>query len=414
MLRLLLFFFLLPAGSAAARFQHGDAAAIDSDLDQGTGLYVDIISYEYPEEWLRLFAEADNGFLSNAGSLDLRNFYLHEDIKFTTGREPDQPFSMSWRSHNRLDPAFTQTERELEVSWHPGRWSLSVLSDFIQSKKYMDVGAGFGFHPGSGKNLILQYWAVDYYYNYKEEEKGSRRTRDGAFVRLAGSWSWPGWQLEWDLEENRPLTWQRPAAGLTYSHQRRSSFVQLDHQAGPDHRFRLQLRDDYKEEQNDYTAPLLHSKGMARRWTTLEFSGEYPLDYRTLRSGLRYIRRQMDNHFTAPADADTALFVEGPEEAANFRREESTLFTTMRIPLSPTQFLRPGLFISQVSLDRLESEEKVESKAALGWSLDFNRNGRVFFNLTADLDQLTVGPPWEEKSRARPWGGGNGQVMITF
>lgn len=402
----LVFIVCILATHAEARFYFLDADEVDREERVSGVYYLDILSYQYPESWFQKFDNAQAAYRSQAGSLNIRNFYLLEEIKFNSSKTTQTVDLHIYqrREEEVLERHFLQ---DIRVQFNGlRRGYIAILADGTGGtlKKWNSLGLATGYKEES-KQLEFYYWAVHYYYNDKETENDSYRK---ALNTVGGKFNWlfaKQSQIKVGIEADSPLTWERRSENYEYKYLRQIQTVQLRSPKKENIYLLLDFKNEMKRESKSFYSDA-YGKFLRRTAQNYDLSLVFDKETVVHKVSLGYAQRQAHYDYTNP----TLVNVHANETltSTNDRREILLGYTQNR-SLRDTWNVQWGVFANHVTFE-FEDRHRTEmhSKFQLALEYSFSTYASIFMNSTWIPERLVRSFP------IRPFGGGEVALMVTL
>lgn len=396
----------LASEPASARFQTEDADEIDPEEHYNTETYNDKLSYRYPLSFDEAWAAHDVGFRANAGSLNVRRFDYHEDVKFKVNPDwQEGPFGFAFEQSRREDVLEARRSREIRMNWLVAdHLTLGLLGDGASYKEQGDVGVALGLWSARENQAEVYYWSVDHYYETKRAEADDWRPRRPRTFGARGISGLPSTKVAWRYEWDAPMEWHRASQDYDYEMSRSEGSVRVEHGELTDLRYVAQVDAERKSEaRRSLSGP--EDKALVRHSEIYEVGLQRRTPERKDQSvGLVHIER-------------LALYDEaGPDTSPpmSSRAEIAAYLTEMR-PAGGRHFVQNGMHVNDVRIrEKGETRHETEVKYQAAYAYALKETLQVFLNTTWDLDQLGRDFPYGKRAPFRPWGGGDIQFVAVF
>lgn len=393
-----------------ARFSHTDARKIDAEQKLGTEFYNDVVSYQFPLRWERLWKKSPVGYRIRAGSLSTNRFLLFEEIKFDV--TPRGAWGFSFEQKRKENLLKQVTKQKLAISYLPNtNWKLSLLGDGSTFKKWGDMGFEVGF-ARPGLKTSIAYWSVDHFYNTKEEIETDRYVTATKTMKAKLETKLGDLAIKAEHEHDTPLHWHRESKRYDYYYSAQETELELTYPLSrSDGDLRLTLKRGLKSEAKDWFEPGSDPhirKSLDRLTAEAELAlVSHPDEKSDYLLGVGKIFRRSEYSYEIDESIPAPLTVEG--ESPDTLRSEWVVQAVMNEPVGENRW-QAGLYYNLVYLDRDSDERVAEIKAQTAWELVLNKGASILFNFSWDIDvQYRDG-----LSPFRPWGGGDVQFLAVF
>jgi hypothetical protein len=413
---LILLIVTLPGQVSLARFNHYDADLIDQEERSNTETYNDKNSYRYPRSWIDQWHEAQFGYRSSAGSLNVSRFLYDEDIKINPS--PLAKFTASFVQSRREDLTQQTQNREIRLGWAfmPGA-RLSILGDGDTFKEFGDMGVALTLRESDQSRFDVYYWNVDNYYKSKKSDVNAYRLVDshtmGLFFEKKNT-NKLNPQAILRIEYDSPLEWYYPAKGFEYEYWRKIFELNLEWPLSSDVTVYVDTLQEQKMEKKIFLSDSEAFKHMLKRTSEVELGFDNKLSSGVNYTvGLQNILRHVD-YSNGSLSAESPLWRESlsPEKV---RRLEWGVIMTRHAPVSDGLSIQHGFYANDVLVREDAREWKVwELKYQLLLDITLNPHARLGINTTWDLDQVARDYPYSKKAPFRPWGGGDLQFLMRI
>jgi len=199
------------AGAETAGFRNVYRLDAEYELDRFMG--------DFPWEWRDPFWDAANAFRITGGSLNIRHFYIRQNLKARFPLAEDRAwFRFSYDKHLGLER--DDAGAQLELEGRPaGDFYLSLVGEPTFHKADTDIGAALRWGPSEGRGVKFIYLWQDFDANYAYHNKSTSEGEETYYrrfpqeARLAGVWT--GDVLSARLEGRLARPWEREELILT-------------------------------------------------------------------------------------------------------------------------------------------------------------------------------------------------------
>ena len=407
--------FITTGTSAMGRFDHRDADRVDSEERNNTETYNDRNSYRYPRSWNDQWGDAQFGYLSSAGSLNVSRFLYAEELKIAP--DPMAQFTASFSQSRREDLIEQTLDREIRLGWSfmPGA-RFSILGDGDSFKEFGDMGIALTLLESKSSRLELYYWNVDNYYRSKKSDVNAHRPLDsqtvGVIVEQTSNVLGTKYFLQ--IENDSPLEWHYPAKGFQYEYWRKSITLKIKWPVMNQHSLYFDSRLEQKMENKSSLVLESVAKKMLRRVSEIEVGiDQKSSDDVRYTAAIQSVLRHVD-YENASSSSESMLWQESVSPS-KVRRLEWGAILARYGKVSDRAAVQHGFYANDVLVREDAREWKTwELKYQLLLDLSLNANTRLGLNTTWDVDQVTRDFPYSNKAPFRPWGGGDLQFLMQI
>jgi hypothetical protein len=183
-------------GPAAGQYVPGPYE-IEEEFDKEYGM--DLVQLSYDRDWNRIWETHDRGFRVSMGSLNVRQYYADQEVKFAADFTDWLRFLYRYDRYEGLHPLWEERQRnDFELEVRPWRWfKIGVRTEPTFWKRYADIGATGKFHYGPDKYVDFAYTAIDFDNNYSFEHSNYDEGYEEIYGRqprryeVAASWALP-------------------------------------------------------------------------------------------------------------------------------------------------------------------------------------------------------------------------------
>lgn len=160
---------------------------------------MDLVQLSYDRDWERVWAENDIGVRLAIGSLNVRQWFLSQDVKFAAPFTDWFRFLYRYDRYDGLEPLWDERQlNEFELEFRLWRWfKLGLRTQPTFWKRYSDAGATVKFDYGRDRFLEVGYTAIDFDNNYSFRRSKYDEGYEEMFAKsprryeFAGGWSFP-------------------------------------------------------------------------------------------------------------------------------------------------------------------------------------------------------------------------------
>jgi hypothetical protein len=413
--RLIIWFIFFFSSPSLARFNHEDAAKIDTEERSNTETWNDKNSYRYPQPWNQAWRSSELGYRLNAGSLNVSRFAFEDDVKIAPN--PLSTMTASFLQLRREDLVEESLEREIRVGWaFIPNMRISLLGDSDTFKEYGDLGLSLALWETPTSRTEIYYWSIDHYYKSKKSDDDAVRFKDsqsfGFVTKKDKTAAFIGWDLKFEMDT--PLDWSHPAAGYRYEYSRRALNFRFDVPVTDRSTIYVVADQERKFEAKQSTVFNDVSKRMLRLSDVYEIGLEQsPEEQDITILALQLVDRRVD-YKQGVTPEKTPLWAETQSPQAVRRKEYGFILTKHR-PLADQHSIQNGVFFNSVHVrEDARIWDTTEVKYQLLLDIKLNKNSMFVINTTWDIDQIVRDFPYSKKAPFRPWGGGDLQFMMKI
>lgn len=417
----MLLFLLGQASALFARFTPADADLIDQEERLNSEYFNDYLSYKFPVDWDLHWERVATGYRSTYGSLDIRRFYMEEEIRL----RKFAPESMGFSFHQTRFETMNEIKflQEIRLGFPIGSLGhISFLGDGGTLKKWGDLGLALSFgDPFEDAWLDLYYWSVDHYYNTKVEDSKDSYEEQPFTAGFSGHYVFSnGLRIRGRFEYDSPLVLKRETILQRYRYEGRDYFSSVRVPVGSSGWY-SEVHSSYKQksegvrvslDQSSWDQGLYdHTKHLFRRQTELGLlfhRGQGQEEILSL--GIYGVRRsgyyQQDSVSGQTDESSTGHNKVSPDS----ERKEWALLGQYRDARDGTVDILWGMHYNRVYWDDNSRLRKGELKFQMAFDVELIDQVRLLINSTWDVDEVYR----DRGRRFRPWGGGNLQFQAVF
>ena len=184
------------AGLAAGLYVPGP---YDTEEEFDIEYAMDLVQLSYDRDWERIWAEHDIGVRFAMGSLNVRQWFLNQEVKLAADFTDWFRFLYRYDRYEGLEPLWDERQlNEFELEFGIWRWfKLGLRTDPTFWKRYSDAGFTTKFRYDRGRYVEAGCTAIDFDNNYsfrrsKYDEGYEEMFEDSPRrYEAAGGWSFP-------------------------------------------------------------------------------------------------------------------------------------------------------------------------------------------------------------------------------
>lgn len=142
---------------------------IEEEVDNEYAM--DLVQLSYDRDWDKIWAEHDLGFRLAMGSLNVRQWHLHQEVKLAADFADWFRFLYRYDRYEGLEPLWEERQQdEVELEFGLGRWfKLGFWTQPTFWKRYSDAGFTAKFRRDRARYVEAGYTAIDFDNNYSFE-----------------------------------------------------------------------------------------------------------------------------------------------------------------------------------------------------------------------------------------------------
>jgi hypothetical protein len=350
--------------------------------------YLDILTMRYNPEWRDYWDGCDKVFRLRFGSLNVEQWNLEEELKFSVRLSDRFRFRYWMESRFSLEEsALERNELELEFRAR-GPYYLSFYLAPSFWKRENDIGLGFQRRTEIDRYVTLALrvldFANDFAYEHGENIEGeenlyrvqplrlslSSRERIGRHIRFGlDAFATNRWEME-----SRRL--DDPLSDYALSSRGRDGRLWMEYLPDPDTRFGLEVR--------------------AAEYSTERTGPDDQRENHRIREFLPYLER--DALIGGGVSLRAGLQVrrerwagEGASKTGSFRKDELLPFATASFRFGGSHMAELGYLSDLYDAERTggaaDGDERTENRLMLAYELSFGERGRIRVIETIDLDR---------------------------
>jgi hypothetical protein len=183
---------LLAVAAAGAQY------ALEEEFDREYGM--DLFQLSYDRDWERIWAGSDRGVRLAMGSLNVRQWYLDQEVKFAADFTDRFRFIYRYDRYEGLEPLYDERQwNEFELEFGVWRWfRLGLRAQPAFWKRDADAGATAKFRYDRGRYVEVGWTALDFDNNYSFRRSQYDEGYEEIYRRpprrweFAGAWTLPG------------------------------------------------------------------------------------------------------------------------------------------------------------------------------------------------------------------------------
>lgn len=213
-------------GPAAAQYVPGPYH-IEEEFDKEYAM--DLVQLSYDRDWDRIWDGNDTGVRLAMGSLNVRQWFLDQEVKFAADFTDWFRFLYRYDRYEGLEPLWDERQlNEFELEFGVWRWfKLGLRTQPTFWKRYSDAGFTAKFRYDRDRYVEVGYTAIDFDNNYSFRRSSYDEGYEEMFeespqrYEAAGSWSFP-----WGLRIKGEGFWRTPSIkNYTYFYGQRPNWV---------------------------------------------------------------------------------------------------------------------------------------------------------------------------------------------
>lgn len=190
------------AGPAAGQYLPGPYH-IEEEFDKEYAM--DLVQLSYDRDWDRIWADNDIGVRVAMGSLNVRQWFLNQEVKVAADFTSWFRFLYRYDCYEGLEPLWDERQlNEFELEFGLWRWfKLGLRTEPTFWKRYSDAGFTTKFRYDRGRYVDVGYTAIDFDNNYSFRRSSYDEGYEEMFensprrYEVAAAWSFPwGFRLE--------------------------------------------------------------------------------------------------------------------------------------------------------------------------------------------------------------------------
>jgi len=208
--RLILAAFLLLASRAPAQDMidvfRGDEID-DRTFEYKRDYFLDVLAFQFDPLWEKLWDSTDSAYRGNAGSLDSKTIWIHQEAKL----RPELDGFASYRFHflqaEDFDSRFVRFTFEPDFEVHENL-RIGVPLQILQEKSGMDLGLALQYQGPGIRYLKLSYIATDPFFNDSTDQNRKFDKNSGTVAFQGNIEPWKPLWIKWTVGRILPLTWK--------------------------------------------------------------------------------------------------------------------------------------------------------------------------------------------------------------
>lgn len=350
--------------------------------------YLDLLTMRYDSRWREFWFGGDNVFRLRFGSLNVEQWSLDQELKFTTPLSGRFRFRFWMRHRRSLDESDVErNELELEYRAH-GPFYLSLYLDPAFLKRENDIGIGLQRRIGIDRFWTLAVRVLDFANNFTYEHGDRIEGEENLYTEQPVRFSLSsrdeiGGFLRFGIEAFATNRWRReyrtiddPSLDYCFSSRAWDGGLWMEYLAGSGTRLGLELRAaEYSTRQEGPMDQEEHHR--IRELLPYLERDAFPAAGMSLRAGLQ-IRRE---RWTGEGDVETG----------SLRKDEVLPFAAVVLRFSGKHALECGYLgdrhYSEGTGPLRESDERFENRLSLAYELYLDERSMVRVIETIDLDR---------------------------
>lgn len=362
--------------------------------------FLDILTFQHPEEWQAEWDATRNGFRMTVGSVRTNEFYIDQEARY--GLDFGKWFHGRLQIFQRedFDSRYLRILSGGDVDL-TDRVTLGAFTTLLPNKEQIDVGFSTAYLVDRTNYLSLSFLMVDTLFN-KKSEGNERLAGDPSTLKLQGSLRpVDDWTLTFRLGRDFPLRFEFRDDGFDFLHRKVFYSTRLSGSLFDRWSVILRLQGENGERERDYDAP--DPDGMEQVRDHFRFRLEV---IRRLLGRFK-VRGGFDFFYLFEA----TRFPDAPAESERILLREATLYGGVSLPVPFTErfSFRPALYLSRFDDENLfpgdpgRTREVRGLRSKLGTAIEYEAPGstRLFLNATFRLEKFA-------------FGGGNVQIQFSF
>jgi hypothetical protein len=182
---------------AAAQYVPGPYP-IEEEFDKEYAM--DLVQLSYDRDWDRVWADNDIGVRLAMGSLNVRQWFLDQEVKVAADFTDWFRFLYRYDRYEGIEPLWDERQlNEFELEFGVWRWfKLGLRAEPTFWKRYSDVGFTTKFRYDRNRYVEAGYTAIDFDNNYSFRRSSYDEGYEEMFAKsprryeFAAAWSFPG------------------------------------------------------------------------------------------------------------------------------------------------------------------------------------------------------------------------------
>lgn len=181
------------AGLAAGLYVPGP---YDTEEEFDVEYAMDLVQLSYDRDWERIWADHDIGIRFAMGSLNVRQWFLNQEVKLAADFTDWFRFLYRYDRYEGLEPLWDERQlNEFELEFGIWRWfKLGLRTDPTFWKRYSDAGFTAKFRYDRGRYVEAGYTAIDFDNNYSfrrsKYDEGYEEMFEESPRRYEAAWGW--------------------------------------------------------------------------------------------------------------------------------------------------------------------------------------------------------------------------------
>lgn len=350
--------------------------------------YLDLLTMRYDSRWREFWYASDDVFRLRFGSLNVEQWSLDQELKFSTSLSGRFRFRYWMRHRRSLDESNVErNELELEYRAH-GPYYLSFYLDPAFLKRENDIGVGLQRRIGVDRFVTFVVRVLDFANNFTYEHgdriEGEENIYTEQPIRLSlSSREGIGDSFRFGVEAFATNRWCKeyhmlddPSADYSFSSRAWEGDLWMEYSVGPETRLGLELRAaEFSTRRAGSTEQEKHHR-IGELLPYLE-QDAFLTERMSLRAGVQFRRERWAG--------------EGDIETGSFRKDEILPFAAMACRFSDMHMLECGYlgdrYISEGTGALREGDERFENRLSLVYELTLDERSMIRIIETIDLDR---------------------------